>query len=187
MLVKPFRFVPAKNFTLVDAARPRTIKHLVLHSMEAQEKAGVAYRVALYFAEKNAPQASAHYCIDSAEIVQSVADKDVAWHAPGCNQTGIGIEHAGFAKQTAEQWMDPYSKAMLKLSVELAADLCKRHGIPPVALDASALREGKAGITTHAAVSEAFKRSTHWDPGPGFPLKWYVKAVAELLGKGGVA
>lgn len=184
MLVKPFRFVEAANYTRVDASRPRRVKHVVLHSMEAPEREGTALRVAQFFAGSNAPQASAHFCVDSREIVQCVDERHVAWHAPGCNSSGIGIEHAGYAKQNAEQWMDPYSRAMLLLSVELCADVCKRHGIPAVALDAGALRAGLPGITTHAAVSQAFKRSTHWDPGMGFPLKWYVKAVGELIAKG---
>ena len=32
------------------------------------------------------------------------------------------------------------------------------------------LRAGERGITTHAQVSKAWKKSDHWDPGPGFPI-----------------
>jgi hypothetical protein len=36
-------------------------------------------------------------------------------------------------------------------------------------------------LTSHANVSAAFKRSSHWDPGPNFPVTVYLRVVkAEL-------
>jgi hypothetical protein len=37
---------------------------------------------------------------------------------------------------------------------------------------------GKRGITTHLEVSRAYKRSTHTDPGPGWPMAEMLKMVA---------
>ena len=37
-------------------------------------------------------------------------------------------------------------------------------------IDAEGLKAGKKGVTTHAEVSKAFKKSNHTDPGLGFPM-----------------
>jgi hypothetical protein len=70
---------------------------------------------------------------------------------------------------------------MLHLSAELTARLCKRYAIPPVLLLAGDLVMGRRGITTHRDVTEAFKRSTHTDPGASFPREWYLQRVDEAL------
>ena len=125
---------------------------------------------------------SAHYCVDANSIVQCVRDQDVGWHAPGANHDGIGIEHAGRAKQTGRDWNDAYSVAMLDRSAALVADLCRKYKIPVTWLYAADLRAGKRGITTHDAVSKAFKRGSHWDPGTGFPVERYLANVRARLG-----
>lgn len=171
-------FVRARNFT---RSNRKAVDLIVLHSMESQEKPGTARAVADWFAGVKAPPASAHYCVDAGAIVQCVRDEDIAWHAPGANSNGIGIEHAGRASQTLEDWMDTYSRLMLERSIGLCIALCKKWDIPPVIVTPEALRLQGQGITTHAYVSEAFKRSTHTDPGKNFPLAWYVSRVAEGL------
>lgn len=150
--------------------------------MESQEKPGTARRVADWFAGPTAPQASAHYCVDVAEIVQCVRLEDVAWHAPGANANGVGIEHAGRAAQSADEWADGYSMAMLERSILLCAAICRKYGLPAQYVGVDALRLGGQGITTHHDVSLAFRKSTHTDPGPHFPLPWYVSRVAQELG-----
>src|SRR3972149_12019112 len=77
-----------------------------------------------------APQSSAHACVDVDSIVQCVPWDRVAWHAPGANQYGIGIHHAGYAKQTGSNWLDVYSTKMLDLSAWLAGELCMKFNIP---------------------------------------------------------
>jgi len=170
--------VEAANFTPAHRAK---VDLVVLHSMENPEQKGAARRVAQWFAGSGAPQASAHYLIDSTEIIRGVRDEDVAWAAPGANSNGIHLEHAGQASQSLSAWLDPYGRAMLSRSVSLCAALCVRWDIPPVALPAPALVARERGITTHAEVSRAFKRSSHWDPGPGFPLVEYVWRVSRAL------
>ena len=118
-----------------------------------------------------------HNCIDSNSIVQSVRDSDVAWHAPGANNNGIGIEHAGYAKQSRADWLDDYSRAELALSAHLVSKLCATYGIPLQWLDAKALKvRGTRGITGHSDVSQAFG-GTHWDPGPNFPIDVYMALI----------
>ncbi|NUP06849.1 MAG: hypothetical protein HOW73_12425 [Polyangiaceae bacterium] len=169
-------FVQAKHF---GTTRGAAIDTIVLHSMEAVEKPETAERVAAWFAGPSAPKASAHYCVDSNSIVQCVRDSHVAFHAPGVNQRSIGIEHAGYARQSAEDWGDAYSMTMLRRSARLVAELCRRYSIPIVLRDAAELQRGLGGITTHSAVSRAFRRSTHTDPGSGFPLEAYLAMVGE--------
>ena len=77
----------------------RQIDLIVIHTMEMDEKGDTAERCAQWFRNPGA-RVSAHYCVDADSIVQCVRDQDVAWHAPGANHDGIGIEHAGRAKQT---------------------------------------------------------------------------------------
>lgn len=171
-------FIQAANYT---KAGRTAVDLLVLHTMENMEKPGAARNVALWFASAEAPQASAHYCIDAGEVIQCVKDEDIAWHAPGANRNGLGLEHAGRAAQSPAEWQDPFSEAALELSANLAADLCHKWKIPAVYVPSGALLKGARGITTHMDVSRAFRKSDHWDPGIGFPIDWYVKRVAELL------
>ena len=155
------------------------VSRVVLHSMEAPEKGDTAEAIAAYFA-RGTVVASAHYCVDANSEVQCVAETDVAYHAPP-NSRSIGIEHAGYARQTLSQWQDDYSIAMLRRSVRLCADICRRLDIPAVWLHPEDLNDGKRGITSHHNVSLAFRQSSHTDPGPAFPARWYVSEVQALL------
>jgi hypothetical protein len=71
---------------------------------------------------------------------------------------------------------------MLDRSAALAAELCRRYEIPVAWLYAADLKAGRRGLTTHKAVSEAFRRSNHWDPGNGFPVESYLARVRAELG-----
>jgi N-acetyl-anhydromuramyl-L-alanine amidase AmpD len=168
------KFIAARHYT---PASGRRIEVVVIHTMESPERPETAEQIARWFAGPNAPQASAHYCLDDKEVVQGVRDEDVAWAAPGANHNGLQLEHAGYARQTAADWHDAYSQAMLKLSAKLTARLCWEWGIPIRWLTADDLKAGKRGITSHANVSAAFHKSTHWDPGPAFPHEEYIEAV----------
>jgi N-acetyl-anhydromuramyl-L-alanine amidase AmpD len=183
MAVATTTFIQARNYT---RGRSVPIDVLVIHTMEAPEKPTTAENVAKWFAGSTAPQASAHYCIDNNSIVQSVHDKDVAWHAPGANSNGLGFEHAGRAAQGAADWSDDYSDSMLRLSAELVAQKCTEYAIPAVWLREADLRAGRRGITGHAQVSRAFKRSDHSDPGTSFPIERFLGYVKKRLTGGGV-
>lgn len=166
----------------VNRTGGRQIDLIVMHTMEMDEKGETAENCAQWFRNPGA-KVSAHYCIDANSIVQCVRDQDVAWAAPGANSDGIQIEHAGRAKQTGRDWSDPYSTAMLERSAALVADLCEKYKIPVAWLYAADLQAGKRGITTHDAVSKAFKRGSHWDPGTGFPVERYLALVRAKLGQ----
>lgn len=182
----PPPFIEAAHFTL----GPRTAVDLVvLHSMEHPEKPGTARAVAWWFHDpERSPQASAHYALDEREAIQCVREADIAWGAKGANRNGIQLEHAGYAAQTADDWGDEYSMAVLHRSAGLCASICRAWSIPAQLVDAAGLLVHQRGITTHAEVSRAFKTpGGHTDPGPNFPLPWYVDRVRALLAEGTAA
>jgi N-acetyl-anhydromuramyl-L-alanine amidase AmpD len=174
-----YPFVPSPHCTPTAGRR---IDVVVIHSMEMDETVTTAEHCAGWFQNASA-KVSAHYCVDAHSIVQCVREQDVAWHAPGANSDGIGIEHAGRAAQTSADWLDAYGQAMLALSAGLVAGVCGRHRIPVTWLLPADLLAGKRGLTSHNNVSQAFKRGSHWDPGPGFPVERYLRLISTQLAK----
>jgi N-acetyl-anhydromuramyl-L-alanine amidase AmpD len=166
-------FVPSPNVT---RASGRTVDVVVVHTMEAPERPDTAEAVARWFARPDT-EVSAHYCVDADSVVQCVREEDIAWHARGGNERSIGIELAGRAGQGAAGWRDDYSVAVLELAATVTADVCARHGIPVRWLRAAGLRAGLRGVTGHAEVSRAYRRSDHWDPGPAFPVERFLALV----------
>jgi peptidoglycan hydrolase-like protein with peptidoglycan-binding domain len=154
---------------------------LVIHTTENALRAGVARAVASYFARPSTP-ASAHYVVGPDALFQCVSDLDRAWHvgAPA-NAYTIGVEQVGLARYTAAEWATPDALAMLDRVVALLARLCRRHAIPAVLLSPEDVREGRAGIATHAAIGRGVGGTNHYDPGAGYPLASVVQRVAALL------
>lgn len=70
---------------------------------------------------------------------------------------------------------------MLRLSAGLVAELLQKYDLPAEFLSPDELRAGKRGITTHANVTLAWGQTTHTDPGPDFPIGWYMDRVREAL------
>jgi N-acetyl-anhydromuramyl-L-alanine amidase AmpD len=176
----PYPFVEAKHYN--RGRKGGRIDLIVIHTMEAPEKPTTAESVAAWFASADAPPASAHFCIDQDSIVQCVRESDTAWHAPGANHNGIGIEHAGYARQTPAEWADEASTSMLRLSATLVADLCRRYDIPVERPSVDALKSGARGIVGHIDCTNAFSGGRgHVDPGPNFPFDRFFAMVREEL------
>lgn len=177
------KLVPARFFS---PASRTAIDLVVIHTAEAHERPSTAENVAAFFAGPQSSRASAHYTVDSDSVVQSVLEKDVAWHAGPANGYSIGIEHAGFAKQSAAEWRDEYSQAMLERSAQLVGDICKRYGIPVRRVTVDDLKAGgpkRRGICGHIDVTNALTGGKgHWDPGPNFPWDDYLARVAFYAG-----
>lgn len=173
------RFIQARNYT---KGRIRTLRVIVWHDMEAPEGPSTAENVAAYFAGSGAPQASAHVCADPNSVVECVKPGDTAWHAPGANADGYGIELAGYARQSHAQWLDATSKATITNAAKWVAPIMRAHGIPAVWLTDAQLRDGRTrGMTTHAQVTRVFRRSDHTDPGPNFPADFVLEQVRAAL------
>ena len=170
-------FVKARWFTPLPKTPRRRVRVIVIHDMEFPERLTAAEDVARYFAT-TATKGSAHLCVDADSIVQCVRDNDVAWAAPGCNNDGIQIELAGYAKQTRAEWLDEYSTALLHRAADAVAQYTLKYtNVPPVRLTNEELRAGKAGIVGHSQVSAVYRKSDHEDPGPAFPWDVFIPLV----------
>lgn len=154
----------------------RSVRVVVIHTMEAPEGPNTALSIATYFASGSV-QASAHYNLDANNVIQGVPEYDDAWAAPPSNPWGIQLEHAGYAAQTIAEWSDAYSTQMLERSAQLVADICLRNGITPRHLTDAQLAAGWDGIVGHIQVSSVWGQSSHWDPGYSFPWDGYMARV----------
>ena len=171
--------VPAHRHNYQYARPGRVITFIVIHCTDGHEGTRQDDNVAAMFAQRDLyPRRSCHYVVDADSATQCVPDDSVAWHCGSKgNLRGLGIEICGFAKQPRAEWLDDTSKATLSIAARLTYDLCKRYNLPMQLLDAEHLRTGESGITTHAAVSAAWKESSHTDPGASFPLDAFMRAV----------
>lgn len=178
-------FVQSANYTPVPDDKPRTVELVVVHCTENAELEGMARMNANLFADKSrSPKASFTYVVDDREIIQCVREEDVAWHAPGCNHNGIGIEIVGRASQTTSQWADDYSRLALYGAMGIVADVCRRRKLLPVFVPAATLAGGGcSGITTHQQVTFAFPNvgHGHQDPGNNFPLEAFINGVQWMM------
>lgn len=167
-------------------ATRRSVDLVVIHSAEIGESLDGAEALMRVCAagRRNADGSpivsSWHYAVDADSVTQSVREEDIAFHAPGVNPRSIGIELTGRARQSAAEWDDQFSRRMLERASILVARICARWEIPTQYVPAAKLVQAVRGITTHHDVSRAFKKSDHWDPGPGFPMPTFVAAVQAV-------
>lgn len=156
--------------------REKTLRLIVIHTMEAPEGPQTAENTAAYFAS-GAVVASAHACVDQDSVVVCLPPTATAFAAPGANADGYQIEHAGYASQDGAGWADAESQSMLRLSAAHAREIALAAGIPLRHLTDDELAAGYAGFVGHDQVSRVYKRSDHWDPGPSFPWSEYMGLV----------
>ncbi len=167
------RFQPAR---LIGGARkPEALKYIVLHSTEST---GTGAAVASYF-QSPSSGGSSQVVVGEDGAFQCVPDLRQPAGAPGANSDGLHIEVVGLAKWTREEWFQRAPKA-LRRCAEVLGKWSREYKIPLVFLSAADLKAGdRRGVTTHYEVSQAFKKSDHWDPGTGFPLD-YVLEMARM-------
>lgn len=150
--------------------RPAAVRHIVIHSTEG----GTAASVAAFFA--TTAQASTHLVVDDRGCYRCVPDLVIPWGAPGVNTSGLHIEHCGFARWPAGEWMR--HRPTLERSAAKAAVWCWTFKIPRRFLTVDELRLGRAGFCRHADASRAFGTAGgHTDPGEGFPRDFYLSCV----------
>ena len=161
---------------------------IVIHTAQCGEVSSAPENLGDWDAGASRPQASWNFAIGNGSVSCSVPIELLAWHAGPVNAYSIGIEHAGKAEQTPEQWADEYSTAELNLSVLVCVVLCELLQIPVRLIEANELREnhhaGKQswGICGHHTVTQALS-GTHTDPGPNFPWDDYMARIkARALG-----
>jgi len=173
-------FIPARHFT---PAHRTQVDLVVIHgaeigkSLDGAEALARGFARQRFLADGRENKSSAHYNVDADSVTQSVLETDIANHAPGVNPISIGIELCGRARQTPAEWDDGFSRSMLARAAALVAEICQRWDIPMQWVTAEGLIAKRRGVTTHAEVSLAFKRSNHSDPGPGFPWERFGQLV----------
>lgn len=163
----------------------KPIHRVVMHCTVSPCRPGGARDIAAYFRSPSAG-GSAHYVVDPGEAVQAAYDSLVCWHAPP-NSHSLGVELCDPMTGSGLRWHDPSHLAMLQHAAKLVAQLCLAYDVPIRKIDATDLKNGRHGICGHADVSDAFKQSTHWDPGPAFPWAVFMGmvrgAATDLTGK----
>lgn len=140
----------------------RNILGIVLHSMGGFQSGSIAW-----FKNPQA-QASAHFCISkSGEIVRTVEEKNIAWHAgifdepiaawlkPNPNNVTIGIE---LEDEKKTDWS--YPQAQRDALRWLVDDLCRKYSIPKDA--------------EHILLHKNLNPSRRSDPVGSFSLGWVL-------------
>ena len=143
------------NYT---ASGPHHIDFVVIHTVEGTKTGCINWF------KNPAAKATAQFVVGfDGEIVQMVAEHDIAWHAGnwGYNTRAIGIEHEGYAGQNL------WTEDQLNASSTLTAYLCKKYGIPA----------DRQHIIGHKDVPN----QSHWDPGPQFDWDGYLGRVQQKL------
>lgn len=168
-----------------DRPKGYRLKWITIHDMEAPETLTTAEGTANYFRNPGNRTASAHYCCDADSIVCCVKPERRAVHAAGLNNEGIGIEQAGYASQSGEEWLDGFSRKMIVEQVApLVAALCDRYQIPCTYVGVDGLKRGEPGIVTHWDSTKAFNvAGGHTDPGPNYPMWLLVQEAQSQLGQ----
>lgn len=121
---------PAHPSNFKSASRGASaICYLVIHY--TGNRGDTAKNNAEYFARQSGLSASAHYFVDEAEVWQSVADKDVAWHVgahsyrhPSCrNANSIGVEICMLDKAGAVR------QGSIDAAARLVRELMAKYGV----------------------------------------------------------
>ena len=176
MVGNPPVFIRARYYT---KGRKAPIRLVVLHTTENTERTGTARAVALWFASKDAPKASAHYIIDNQDTYQCVLEEDTAWACGVANPFSISVELVGRAAQTEAGWDDEYSRAELRIAAERVAHICHMHNIP--VCRPTDVRVNR-GICDHHDITKAWKvKGGHWDIGEHFPWDSFLAQVQAAL------
>lgn len=165
--------IPAGHYR---PGRLEQVDLLVLHTAEGARNVD---ELARFFATTD-KAVSAHSAVDDTRRRDLLGFQHTAYAAPGANADGEHLELCGFARWTRSEWLT-HHPGMLEQTAHWLAERCKARGIPAVALGPAELRADRRGITTHHSVSLAFRRSSHTDPGPGFPLDVVVARTKALL------
>ena len=145
---------PAHSGNYSSGRRGERIQYLVLHTIEGSASGAVSW-----FQNRRA-RVSAHYIVGhDGEIIQTVRDRDNAWHAGNSlyNRRSIGIEHEGYADRNT------WTRAQYEASARLARYLIQTYDIPV----------DREHIIAHSEVP----RATHHDPGRYFDWDLYMQLL----------
>lgn len=164
-----------------------SLKWIVLHSTEGGSS---AENIGNYFAQEphdvtvpdprdpsktiivRQPGGSTNVIVGEDGCVRAVADDVIPAGAPPLNERGLHIEFVGYAKWSRDEWLAHMDT--LEAGRRIVRDWSIMYGIPRVFLGSADLQAGLSGVTTHAAVTAAFHKTDHVDPGPDFPIDFVL-------------
>ncbi|MGW1768144.1 N-acetylmuramoyl-L-alanine amidase [Streptomyces sp. NPDC002073] len=147
------------NWRMADRPRDYRVDRIVVHVTQG----GFASAVDAF--QNPWHKASAHYIVrGDGHVEQMVRELDVAFHANNrsVNERSVGIEHVGFVHRRED-----FTDAMYAASAALAADICRRYGIPV----------DRRHIIGHDEVPGA----DHTDPGPHWDWDRYLRLIRTRL------
>lgn len=166
-------FIQARHYY---AGRTKGVRLIVLHDMETDELLTDAEAVGNYFAGPTAPDASAHVGVDGDSTVGYVRPEDTAFGAPSANADGFHIEQAGRARQSRDEWLDPFSRATIWRAARAGVEAASQFWIPRRQLTVAEVADGVTkGFTDHRTVTAAFGTvGGHTDPGEFYPWDLFL-------------
>jgi hypothetical protein len=182
----PINAPPKRGYKAVhygDSRPAAQVAYLVVHSGEAP----TAEIIARWFANP-ASGGSTQLAFDCDETYRMLSDLVIPHGAPPLNSAGLHGELAGISAWTPAGWLR--RKRMLQRAAWWYAEWSILFGVPVRWLNAKQLLKhgampghGQGGITSHAEISKAWKRTDHSDPGPGFETAatGKLKAVPRRL------
>jgi hypothetical protein len=185
---------------------PQTPTLVVMHATVSPTRAGMARAIARMFRDSDrdssahyvVDEAEVIQCVGDHRIAwhcgynadslaiemcfMPLLDSLRNWLLPADQRTGDKV--GTHARIIPLRWLQPAPRRMFRRSVNLAGDLCLSYGIRPRyigvrkvrAWDAAGRPAALGGITTHAVMTKAFRRSTHWDPG-AWPRRLFIRRV----------
>jgi hypothetical protein len=170
------------NPTRVGVRRTNRPNLLVVHTSEGGELAVSAEALARFIQTPRTATnlASYHYITDTESVIPVVPDGFVAYAAAGGNAQGLHICHPGRAGQSRDDWFDTNSSGMLEQVARWLADKSAEYDIPLNKLTTVQVARGAPGVCGHVEVSQAFGKSTHTDPGKGYPWDWVIDRARAL-------
>lgn len=154
--------------------KPSEIGWIVVHSTEGATAVGAAK----WFCNPKST-GSANLVVDDNYCYRTVDDLVIPWGSPPLNRRGFHIEFAGYAAWSRAEWLK--HKRELERGAWKAAQRCLVYKIPVRQVGAVGLRLGRKGITSHNAVSKAWRKSDHHDPGTGFPWDVFMSFVETYV------
>lgn len=161
---------------------------LVQHSAECPLEAGYAKSLTQWAntpLSQGGPVASWHSFVDPSVRVRMVPWYYAAWHANYANPFSIGIEVAGYARFTKEQWLTPAGLKQLENLAHEWVYFAEMEKIPSRWLTNAEVDKVMAGnrsikgFCTHRQIDKA----TRTDPGNNFPYDKLMQRIKEIRGE----
>ncbi|MFL0253008.1 N-acetylmuramoyl-L-alanine amidase [Clostridium neuense] len=162
----PLKFVQAVTIQKQYINNNRSYENLqpigvVIH--DTDEPGGTAQNNRDYINRDASAKSSAHYFVDWNEIIQTIPENEVAWHAgPTANHKYLAVEMCVPYGQDIQKFNQVY-----KNTVDLVAAICKKYGW------------SSKNIYSHNWVSQTYHETDHTDPIQY--LNQYGKAWSDLV------